>query len=284
MTLLHLLCFTSSKADEGRQPVLIAQISDPHLRPRGILYQDTTDSNGDLVSTVGQLNRLSPQPDLVLLTGDVVDTGSEAEYAVAREILSGLKAPLLVIPGNHDERAAFRAAFHDHTYLPAEGPLHYVVELEGRRVIALDVTIPGEHHGLFDADAMAWLEAALSTAPDRPTIVMMHQPPIVTGVPYLDAYRCFGADRLTACIAKAPGVERVLCGHVHRLMQTRFGGTLLCTAPSTTTAIALRIDPMAEPASFLEPPGLLLHDWRDPYGLLTHYLPIGEFPGPYPFA
>jgi 3',5'-cyclic-AMP phosphodiesterase len=228
--------------------VLIAQISDPHLRPRGVLYQETADSNGDLVRAVDALNRLAPQPDLVVLTGDVVDNGSPAEYAVARDILGALKAPL------------------------------------ERRVIALDVTIPGEHHGLFDAAAEAWLTAALMAEPDRPTIVMMHQPPIVTGVPYLDDYRCFGAERLAASLAKAPGVERLLCGHVHRLMQMRFGGTLLCTGPSTTTAIALRIDPAAEPASFIEPPGFLLHDWRDAGGLLTHYLPIGNFPGPFAFA
>lgn len=264
--------------------MLIAQISDPHLRPGGVLYQGVTDSNAALTRAIEQLNRLSPQPDLVLLTGDVVDTGLPEEYAVARDILSGLKAPLVVMPGNHDEHVAFRAAFSDHAYLPGQGPLHYVVECGARRIIALDVTIPGEHHGLFDAAAEAWLGAVLMAAPDRPTIVMMHQPPIVTGVPYLDAYRCFGADRLAACIARAPGVERVLCGHVHRLMQMRFGGTLLCTAPSTTTAIALRIDPMAEPASFIEPPGLLLHDWRELHGLLTHYLPIGAFPGPYEFA
>ncbi|MCB8880426.1 phosphodiesterase [Acidisoma cellulosilytica] len=264
--------------------MLIAQISDPHLRPSGVLYQETADSNGDLIRAIDQLNRLAPQPDLVVLTGDVVDHGSPAEYAVARDILSRLKAPLLVIPGNHDERGAFRHAFQDHAYLPSEGPLHYVVTVGERRVIALDVTIPGEHHGLFDAAAEAWLEAALAAQPDWPTIIMMHQPPIMTGVPYLDEYRCLGADRLAACIARVPAVERLLCGHVHRLMQMRFGGTLLMTAPSTTTAIALQIDPAAEPASFIEPPGFLLHDWRDAHSLLTHYLPIGTFPGPFPFA
>ena len=264
--------------------MLIAQISDPHLRPGGALYQETVDSNADLVRAIDQINRFSPQPDLVVLTGDVVDNGSPEEYALARDVLRDLKAPLLVIPGNHDERDAFRAAFHDHAYLPPDGPLHYVVEFGERRVVALDVTVPGEHHGFFDAAAEAWLQAALMAAPDRPTIILMHQPPITTGVPYLDEYRCLGATRLAACIAKAPGVERVLCGHVHRLMQMRFGGTLLCTAPSTTTAIALRIDPAAEPASFIETPGFLLHDWRNAQGLLTHYLPIGTFPGPYAFA
>ncbi len=67
-------------------------------------------------------------------------------------------------------------------------------------------------------------------------------------------------------------------------MQLRFAGTVLCTAPSTATAIALRPHPTAEPASFIEPPGFLLHHWKPGTGLLTHCIPIGTFPGPFPFA
>jgi hypothetical protein len=67
-------------------------------------------------------------------------------------------------------------------------------------------------------------------------------------------------------------------------MQLRFAGTLLCTAPSTTTAIALRPFPTAKPASFIEPPGFLLHHWKADTGFLTHSVPIGAFPGPFPFA
>jgi hypothetical protein len=85
-------------------------------------------------------------------------------------------------------------------------------------------------------------------------------------------------------IAQYPSVERIVCGHVHREMQLRFAGTVLCTAPSTTTAIALRSRPTAEPASFIEPPGFLLHHWKPGTGLLTHSIPIGAFPGPFPFA
>jgi len=67
-------------------------------------------------------------------------------------------------------------------------------------------------------------------------------------------------------------------------MMLRFGGTVLCTAPSTTTAIALRLRPDAEPASHVEPPAFLLHHWRPHTGLVTHFMPVGNFPGPYPFA
>jgi Icc protein len=262
----------------------IAQLSDPHLRPWGVPYQGVMDSNAAFAAAVAQVNALDPQPDLVLLTGDVTDFGVPAEYAVAREILSTLRAPLRVIPGNHDEQAAFRKAFADHAYLPATGPLHFVDgELGPVRVIALDVTVPGAHHGAVDDAALAWLDARLAVDPARPTVVIMHQPPILCGVPYLDKYRCMDADRLAAVIARYPAVERVLCGHVHRLMQTRFGGTLLCTAPSTATAIALQPYPSAKPQSSVEPPGFLLHQWL-PEGMLTHFIPIGSFPGPFPFA
>jgi 3',5'-cyclic AMP phosphodiesterase CpdA len=262
----------------------IAQISDSHLCPRGTRYQGVVDSNRALAAAVDQLNRLSPQPDVVLLTGDVAETGHPAEYAMARAILDGLKARLLPIPGNHDDRAAFRAAFHGRACLPAEGPLHYMDECGPVRILALDVTVPGAHHGDVDDVALAWLELVLASEPDRPTVIMLHQPPLVSGVPYLDAYRCFGAARLEAVVARYPRVERVLCGHVHRQMQMRFGGTLLITAPSTASAIALRVDAAAEPASFLEPPGFLLHHWRQNVGMLTHHVPVGEFPGPFPFA
>jgi len=66
-------------------------------------------------------------------------------------------------------------------------------------------------------------------------------------------------------------------------MQLRFGGTMLVTAPSTTTAIALRLQDGAKPASFIEPPAMLLHHWRPHLGLITHLVPIGSFQGPLPF-
>lgn len=265
--------------------MLIAQLSDPHIRPRGRLYHDLVDSNAMFQAAVRQLNALSPRPDLVILSGDLVDAGAPAEYEMARELLAEIAAPLLLIPGNHDDREAFRASFADHAYLPATGPLHFATGAYGPvRIIGLDITIPGLHHGLMDDTAASWLEATLSAEPDRPTLIMMHQPPFASGIPYMDDYLCQGGQRLASIVARYPAVERIVCGHVHRVMQMRFGGTTLCTAPSTTTTIALRLAPDAEPASFLEPPAFLLHQWRPGTGLITHLVPIGTFAGPFSFA
>ncbi len=265
--------------------MLIAQLSDPHVRPNGVLYQDVADSNAQFAAAIVQLHALDPRPDLVLLSGDLVDKGTLAEYTKLRELLSELEIPSLVIPGNHDDRDVFRSAFRDHGYLPATGPMHYAIGTHGPvRIVALDVTLPGQHHGAVDEAGARWLDETLEEEPARPTIVMMHQPPFATGVPYLDLYACREGGRLAAVVSRHRQVERIVCGHVHRFMLLRFGGTLLCTAPSTTTAIALQLRPDARPASHLEPPAFLLHHWRPEIGLLTHLLPIGAFPGPYPFA
>lgn len=270
-----------------RRIMLIAQISDPHIRAAGQLYQDVVDSNAMFEAAIRQLNSLSPRPEVVLLTGDIVDAGGMAEYDNARALLGRLEIPCLIIPGNHDRRDTFRAAFAEtHPYLPpGDGPLHYVADDFGPvRIVAFDVTLPGRHYGDIDDAALHWLETALATEPQRPTLVMMHQPPFATGIPYLDPYWCRNGERLAALVARYPAVERITCGHVHRFMQLRFGGTALCTAPSTTTAIALQLHADAKPQSFIEPPALLLHHWTDTHGLITHLLPIGQFEGPYPFA
>jgi Icc protein len=265
--------------------MLIAQLSDPHVRPEGELYQGVVDSNAMFAAAIAHANALDPAPDLVLLSGDLVDKGTADEYAMMTRLLAMLRPPVLVIPGNHDERERFRAAFRHRVPLPDSGPMNYVADGHGPvRIVALDVTLPGLHHGAIDQAGAAWLDEVLSQEPSRPTILMMHQPPFESGVPYLDAYLCRDGGRLAAVVSRHPQVERIVCGHVHRFMQVRFGGTMLCTAPSTATTIALQLRPDAKPISHVEPPAILLHHWRPEVGLVTHYLPVGTFPGPYWFA
>ena len=262
----------------------IAQISDTHLRPEGVLYGGVVDPAAALATAVAQLDALDPAPDLVLHTGDVTEGGSAEEYALARKLLAGLPAPLRAIPGNHDERDAFRRAFSDVPRMPGSGPISYVDAATGPvRIVALDVTVPGRHHGEVTAEGLAWLDATLAIEPERPTLLMMHQAPLRTAVPYIDEYACRGGEALHALLRRFPAVRLVACGHVHRMMLRPFGAGLLCTAPSVATAIALQPRPDAVAASFLEPPGFLLHHWQGDE-MLTHLVPLGTFPGPFPFA
>lgn len=266
--------------------MLIAQLSDPHVRPRGELYQGVVDSNAALREAIAHLHALDRRPDLVLVTGDLVDHGQPDEYAMARELLDTLAPPYLVIPGNHDDREALRAAFADHAYLPRTGPLHYVVEAPPLRLIGLDSCVPGRHHGHIDDAGLRWLADTLAAAPSTPTLVMLHHPPFRSGIPYMDPYRYLDPGPLAAVIAAHRQVEAVLCGHVHRLMLRRWAGTVVCACPSTVTEIDLQLRPDAPSSSHAGPRGCLLHLWDEREGLITHVSAIGpgRYEGPFGFA
>ncbi|WP_346913118.1 phosphodiesterase [uncultured Roseibium sp.] len=265
--------------------MLIVHLSDLHLRVAGQLYQGLVDSNALFDLALDTLLDLTPAPDLVIIGGDLVDEGTEAEYATVRKALARLPKPVLAIPGNHDDRENFRRCLGERLLsLPRTGPLHQDTGHRWPvRVIALDVTVPGAHHGEITDETLDWLGARLREAPGHPTLLLMHQPPVESGMGFIDAYRCEGGDRLARLLTGFDNIERVLCGHIHRPMQARFGGSLLMTAPSTATSIALRLEREAEPASFLEPPAFLLHHLRPGQALTSHWVPVGRFPGPLPF-
>ncbi len=263
--------------------MLIAQLSDLHVRPRGQLYRGVADSNRMLTEAIEHLHRLDRRPDLVLLTGDLVDEGHPDEYAMALELLGQLTLPYLAIPGNHDHRGNFLAAFADHAHLPVDGPLHFCIDEHPVRIVALDSCPPGRDHGHIDAAGLSWLQATLAADPHKPTLVLLHHPPFVSGIAYLDAYRCLDAESLAAIVRKFTNIEAVLCGHVHRPMARRWAGTVVLSCPSTTTEIALQLAPNAKPQTFLGPPACLLHLWDPAQGLVSHTSYIGSYPGPFPF-
>jgi hypothetical protein len=68
----------------------------------------------------------------------------------------------------------------------------------------------------------------------------------------------------------------VLCGHVHRSVQCRFAGTIGQITPGTAHAVQLTLT--GEPSRWaMEPPGMLLHEWRDGRGLVSHVDFIGRY-------
>ncbi len=260
----------------------IAHLSDPHLCPPGTLYQSALDTAPRFAKALAQAASLDP--DFLILSGDLSEHGDPDSYAVARDLLAGFSAPILAIPGNHDDPEEFRkglSTLPNLVPLSTTGPLHAVAE-GAVRVIGWDVTVPGDHHGQIDQAHADWLDKTLAAAPDTPTLIMMHQPPFATGMGYVDEYRCFGEDLLAATLSRHPQVIRLLAGHVHRFTLTEFAGRPTLTAPATATSLALRLAPGAEPASFTEPAAFLLHHWNG-VQLTTHFQIVGDHPGPHDF-
>jgi 3',5'-cyclic AMP phosphodiesterase CpdA len=244
---------------------------------------DRVDTAAHLARAVAHINALRPAPDLVLVTGDLVDAGKPEEYVHLRELLAPLAMPAYLIPGNHDLRDPLRAAFAAHRYLPAGGFVQYVIDEDPLRLIALDTLTPGAPHGELCARRLDWLEARLAES-EMPTILFMHHPPFECGMKEFDDCRLnVGAERLAAIVKRHPNVERILCGHVHRPIQVRWAGTIASVAPSTAHQATLDLAPDAPLMFSMDPPAVALHQWRPGTGLVTHLSYIGEYDGPYPF-
>src|ERR1700731_489334 len=131
-------------------PVLIAQISDLHIKPPGSLAYGRVDTASALERCVVALNAFRPKPDLVVISGDLADTPTAEEYEHLKRLLAPLELPFVGIPGNHDSRELMRAAFPQAYAFPA-GALNQRVEIGGLDPVLLDSSVPRKTHGEADA-------------------------------------------------------------------------------------------------------------------------------------
>jgi len=264
--------------------MLIAQISDMHVKPPGQQLYDRIDTAGYLERAVAHLLTLDLAPDIVIATGDLINDGTLAEYERLRRLLAPLPMPIYVIPGNHDARDTLRAGFADHAYLPKSGFLQYAIEGLPVRLLALDTLVPGKGHGGLCDERLDWLEARLNEQTDKPTAIFMHHPPFACGIEAVDKEGLReGRSRLAELVRRHDNVERIMCGHVHRPIQMRWAGTMASIAPSTAHQATLDLHEGASLSMMMEPPGIALHYWTPAAGLVTHLSYIGAFDGPKPF-
>jgi len=271
--------------------MLIAQISDLHLKPSGALAYDVADTAGALEKVVTHINRLNPQPDVILVTGDIADGGAAESYFLAKEMLSDLKVPVLMVPGNHDQKGILASVFSDHDYLskPITGTsgdyFCYSIEDFPIRLIGLDTVTPGDHDGSLGPARLNWLDQKLKKKPDTPTMIFMHHPPFASGIGHMDKAPFKNRENLKNLISRNPQVERITCGHIHRAISRRYAGTLATVCPGVGMQLNLELTPDAPSGFVMEPPALLIHyldnSWEDEPALLTYVSTVEDKPGLY---
>jgi Icc protein len=268
------------------KPILIAQISDLHIKAPGALAYGHVDTAQALVRCVAALNEFEPRPDLVVITGDLADTPTAEEYQHLQRLLLPLEIPWIGIPGNHDSRALMRAAFPGQPYAAKSGPLDQTRSVGDLDVVLLDSSVPGKPHGELEATTLRWLDATLGLSPERPALLFQHHPPFQTGIGHMDRQNLCNASALAAIVGKHPRVKLLAAGHVHRAALTTFANVAATICPAPNHAVDLDLCELREPSFKVEPPAFHLHAWfpGDGFGhVVTHCVPIGRFDGPHPF-
>lgn len=264
-------------------PLLIAQISDLHIKRPGEVAYNLVDTAAALSRCVAHLNAMRPAPTIVVCSGDLVDGGADEEYAHLAGLLAPLAIPLVAIPGNHDAREPMRRAFPAQPYARASGPMDLMVQAGDLDLILLDSSVPGQPHGELEPSTLAWLDERLG-ASERPALVFLHHPPFVTGITHMDVQNLRNAEALAVILRKRKRARLVAAGHVHRAVTTSFVGIPATICPAPNHAVDLDLAALRAPSLRVEPPAFHLHAWFADTGMLvTHHVPIGDFPGPHPF-
>jgi len=278
-------------APSAAAPTLLVQLTDLHIREPGRLAYRRVDTSRYFREMVASVLALEQKADAVVITGDLTDFGRAAEYASLREQIAPLEAaglPVYLMPGNHDDRGELRRAFPTHRYLgegPAEPFVQFAVDVGPLRLLALDTCVPKRSAGALDAERLAWLAAQLDASAGRPVVIAMHHPPFQTLIGHMDKIGLLqGSAELEAIVARHRNVERVICGHLHRAIDVRFGGSIASTAPGPAHQVCLDLDADAESAWTLEPPSFRVHAWNPvERRLVSHLAASGSFEGPFPF-
>lgn len=265
--------------------MLVAHLSDCHLAAGALGAEPAA----GLMRALGRAAALQPQPDLLVISGDLVERGDAAEYEALREVLAHSPLPVYLATGNHDSRAPLLAAFAGTGHIPApagdrraDGQVRYVVEHHDARMVVLDSLVetgqegsrvPGA--GRLGQAQLAWLDEVLAARAQTPTLLVLHHPPIAVGIPFLDGMGLLDAGDLREVVARYDQVRGVLAGHVHRQVTGVLAGAVVSLAASTFRQSALEMATDRPPGYLAEPTSFLLHS-LDGVGYVVHTVAVSH--------
>jgi 3',5'-cyclic AMP phosphodiesterase CpdA len=212
----------------------VAHLSDVHLLADGVRQYGVVNPEDGLELALGRLRRVDPAPDALVFTGDLADKAEPAAYARLRELVEpaaeALGAQVIWVMGNHDERADYARGLFDSE---DDGLQDRVYDVRGLRVIALDTSVPGYHHGELDPEQLDWLRDVLATPAEHGTLLAMHHPPIP--VPMMEAAALIELydQAALAPVLEGSDVRCILGGHFHYSSYSTFAGIPVSVASAS---------------------------------------------------
>jgi Icc protein len=217
---------------------VIAHISDTHfLGGKRPLY-GKVDTDRTLIRALEQFEQSGSVPDAIVITGDLADLGEPDAYerlkALVEPAAARLGARLIWVMGNHDERAPYASILMGNP--ETDAPQDAVYDIDGLRIIALDSTVPGYHHGELTDDQLEWLAGVLATPAEHGTLIALHHPPNPTPIEIMAIIELQDQARF-ADVIRGTDVRAILGGHLHYSTSGTFAGIPVSVAAATCYVI-----------------------------------------------
>ncbi|MFT4028673.1 MAG: phosphodiesterase [Protaetiibacter sp.] len=256
---------------------VIAHLSDTHLLDGGRALYGAVDTDATVARAFAQLERSGMRPEAIVITGDLTDLGEPDAYLRLKRLVEPaaerMGSRVIWVMGNHDEREPFAEILLGGA--PSAEPQDRVYEVNGLRIIALDTTVPGYHHGDLRPAQLDWLRDQLATPAPHGTLLALHHPPIPTPVELMAILELDHQAELAEVI-RGTEVRAILAGHLHYSTSGAFAGIPVSVAAAT----CYTIDTSAEPGTLAGIGGgqsfNLVHVYHDQ--VVHSIVPIGELP------
>jgi len=245
--------------------VHFVQISDSHI---GFHQPANPDVTATLKASVDAINAMPVQPAFVVHTGDVTHLSKPEQFATAKDLLSTLRAPVIVLPGEHDVIGKDHRQFFD--VFPAEDKRSTwrSWDQNGVHYIVLINVFDFEKMGLMGSEQLGWLEQDLNSQKSGTPIV------VFTHVPLYALYPKWGwtTEDGSKALAMLRRFDRVtvLNGHIHQVVRHQEGTITFASANATAY-------PQPAPGAAPQPGPLTL-----PHNELLHaigYRSVELYPG-----
>ncbi len=259
----------------------IAHLSDTHyLGGKRPLY-GAVDTDRTLARALEQLERSGTDPSAIVITGDLADLGEPDAYerlkAEIEPVAKRMGSQIIWVMGNHDERGPYSSILFGGKPDDA-APQDRVYDIDGLRIIALDSSVPGYHHGLLTDDQLSWLEEVLAVPAAHGTLLALHHPPLPSPIEIMAIIELQEQQKF-ADVIRGTDVRSILAGHLHYSTSGTFAGIPVSVASAT----CYTIDTSAPPDTLLGVDGgqsiNLVNLYHDSYtDSVTHSIvPIGDF-------
>ena len=209
--------------------VKLVWMSDPHFVQEGLVLGH--DPRIRLQAAVDHINKHHADAHMCVISGDMVNRGTQADYEGVEAKLSGLAVPYFPMMGNHDNRDLFRLLLP----LPDNGMetfIQYEVMTPEALVICLDTHKTGSDAGEFCRSRREWLLDRLHNAGDTPVLLFMHHPPMTLGLPMQDTENMENGQPFIELISHLECVKYMFIGHVHRPIAGAVAGIPFATMRS----------------------------------------------------
>ena len=222
------------EAEHPRPRHFLLHLSDPHLLGGPERLHGVVDSDSMLQQLFDEVRASGARPEAVVFTGDLADRGEPEAYAKLRAIVEpacrAMGAKVIWAMGNHDNRANFRTGLLDQ---PADdAPVDHSYFINGLRIITLDTSVPGFHHGELSPAQLEWLAAELETPAPDGTILALHHPPVPSVLDLAVLVELRGQAAL-AGVLRNSDVRTILGGHLHYSTTATFAGIPVSVASAT---------------------------------------------------